>query len=74
MRGNIAEAQKVFGTAAQVAQGVRLGDLLRSAEQEFSQPVGDTARSQQLPAPPAAKTDSQSKPGAKAGAKPPAKK
>ena len=41
-------------------------------EAEFAQPpAGDTARGQALPAPAPAKTDTLSKPGAKAGTKQP---
>ncbi|HVX30876.1 MAG TPA: hypothetical protein VHA53_10380, partial [Nitrolancea sp.] len=58
--------------AKQIAQVVRLDDLLRPAEAEFAQPpAGDTARGQALPAPAPAKTDTLSKPGAKAGTKQP---
>jgi hypothetical protein len=74
-QGNLAEATKFFQTARSIAHVVRLDDLLRPAEAEFSQPpVGDTSRSQLLPgtgapAPAPAKTDSLSKPGAKAATK-----
>ncbi|HXT18382.1 MAG TPA: DUF2723 domain-containing protein [Gemmatimonadaceae bacterium] len=72
-QGKLQEAQNVFGMSKHIATVVRLDDLLRPAEAEFSLPVGDTTRSQQLPAPAAppaaAKTDSLSKPGAKAGTK-----
>jgi len=71
-QGKPQEATSVFNTAKRIAQVVRLQDLLAAAETEFSQPVGgDTSRAQQLPgaqpaAPAPAKTDSLSKPGAKA--------
>jgi hypothetical protein len=71
-QGRTAEAIKIFNTARQIAQVVRLDDLLRPAEAEFAQPpAGDTTRGQTLPTPPPAKTDTQSKPGAKAGTKQP---
>jgi hypothetical protein len=63
-QGKLDEARSVFNTSKDLAKVVRLDDLLRPAEAEFNQPVGDTGRSQLLPAP--AKTDSTSKPGAKA--------
>jgi hypothetical protein len=68
MQGNQAKALEVFNEAKRVAKVVRLEDILRPAEAEFNVGVGDTAKSQVLPsvvAPPAAKTDSASKPGAK---------
>src|SRR5215831_6998566 len=62
-RGDLARARKVFDRSKQVAQVVRLDDLVRGAEVEFAAPVGDTARGTPLgqptppaPAPPAAKT------------------
>jgi hypothetical protein len=71
-QGKTAEAQAVFNTSKRVATAVRLEELVRGAEAEFQQPVGDTARAAPLPAavapPPAAATDSTNKPGAK-GAK-----
>jgi len=67
-QGRLPEAQKVFGTARRIATTVRLDELIRGADAEFQQPVGDTAAGAQLPAPvappPAAKTDTGSKPGA----------
>lgn len=73
-QGKPQEAMDVFNTSRRIATVVRLEDLLRSAEAEFSQPAGDTGRSQQLPAsgaptPAPAKTDTLSKPGAKSAAK-----
>ena len=70
-RGKIAEAQKVFNQAKQVAKAVRLDDLVRGAEAEFAQPVGDTAAAQLLPKPPAAAQTSPAPPGGKAPAAPP---
>jgi hypothetical protein len=68
-QGRLQDAQKVFGTARRIATTVRLDELIRGADAEFQQPVGDTAAGAQLPAPvgppPAAKTDTTSKPGAK---------
>ena len=69
-QGKQAEATDIFNLSKRIATAVRLEDLLRGAEAEFQQaPVGDTARGAPLPAPagppPAAKTDSLSKPGAK---------
>ena len=76
-QGKTGEATKLFQTAKQIAHVVRLDDLLRPAEAEFAQPpVGDTGRSQVLPnpgTPPAAPTDTLSKPGAKAAPKGPTK-
>jgi hypothetical protein len=82
-QGRAAEANRVFTTAEQVARAVRLDDLLRGAEAEFRQPVGDTGAATPLPsaipaapanAPPANR-DSAGKPAAKpAVKKPPAKK
>ena len=71
-QGKQAEATKIFDTAKQLAKVVRLDDLLRPAEAEFSQPAGDSARGQQLPAtrvpspaPAPAKADSTARRGAK---------
>jgi hypothetical protein len=68
-QGKTAEAQAVFNMSKRVASAVRLDELVRGAEAEFQQPVGDTARAAPLPAavaPPApAKTDSTNKPGAR---------
>jgi hypothetical protein len=68
-QGKTAEAQAVFNMSKRVASTVRLDELVRGAEAEFQQPVGDTARAAPLPAavaPPApAKTDSTNTPGAK---------
>jgi hypothetical protein len=78
-QGNTAEATKFFDAAKNIAHVVRLDELLRPAEAEFSQPLtGDTARGQALPnpgapAPAPAKTDSTSKPGAKGPVKGPVK-
>jgi len=52
-RGQTAEAQKIFQTAKQIAETVRLGDLVRDAEASFNSPLippGDTAQARQLPA------------------------
>lgn len=68
-RGRVAEAQKVFNQAKQVAITVRLGDLVRGAESEFARPVGDTAAAQLLPGAPAPATPA--KPSEKTTAAPP---
>jgi hypothetical protein len=72
-QGRLTEAQAVFNTSKRVASAVRLDELVRGAEAEFQQPVGDTARAAPLPAaiapPPAVPTDSTNKPGAKAAKK-----
>jgi hypothetical protein len=66
-QGKMAEAKSVFDLSKQIATTVRLDDLIRAAEAEFNQvpSTGDTATALPLPAP-APKTDSLSKPGAKA--------
>ena len=66
-QGKPAEAADIFNLSKRIATAVRLEDLLRGAEAEFQQaPVGDTARAAPLPGPPpAAKTDTLGKPGAK---------
>jgi hypothetical protein len=68
-QGKLQEATNVFNTSKTIARVVRLEDLVKPAEAEFNQPVGDTARAQQLPAPTPpptpAKTDSTNTPGAK---------
>jgi hypothetical protein len=72
-KGNLSAAQTVFNTSKRVASAVRLDELVRGAETEFQQPVGDTSRGSALPAaltpPPAAATDSTNKPAAKAAPK-----
>src|SRR5512143_116531 len=72
-QGRIPEAQAVFNTSKRVATAVRLDELVRGAEAEFQQPVGDTARGAPLASPvsppPAAPTDSTRKPGAKGATK-----
>jgi hypothetical protein len=72
-QGRLTEAQAVFNMSKRVASTVRLDELVRGAEAEFQQPVGDTARAAPLPAaiapPPAVPTDSTNKPGAKAATK-----
>jgi hypothetical protein len=70
-QGRNSEAMKFFNTARQIAHVVNLDDLLRPAEAEFAQPLtGDTAGqalpNSSVPTPAPAKTDTQSKPGAKA--------
>jgi hypothetical protein len=72
-QGKTPEAKNVFDLARRIATTVRLDDLIRAAEAEFNQvpTTGDTARA--LPLPPA-KTDSASKPGAKAPPSTPKKK
>jgi hypothetical protein len=67
-RGDPARARKVFERSKQVAQVVRLDDLVRGAEVEFAAPVGDTTQSKLLgapPAPPAAKTNTPPAPKGK---------
>jgi hypothetical protein len=68
-RGDLARARQVFERSKQVAQVVRLDDLVRGAEVEFAAPVGDTARSAPLgrpaPAPPPAKSITPAAPKAK---------
>jgi Protein O-mannosyl-transferase TMEM260-like len=71
-RGRVPEARTVFNQAKKVAQTVRLDDLVRGAEAEFSQPVGDTAPAQLLPTPPAAAPTSPRPPGGSAPKTPPA--
>jgi hypothetical protein len=72
-QGKLTQAQAVFNTSKRVASAVRLDELVRGAEAEFQQPVGDTARAAQMPAvigpPPAVPTDSTNKPGAKGATK-----
>ena len=72
-QGRTADAKNVFDLARQIATTVRLDDLVRAAEAEFNQvpSAGDTARAlplgpQSEKEAPKAKTDSLSKPGAKA--------
>ncbi|HEY9228498.1 MAG TPA: hypothetical protein VIP11_17725, partial [Gemmatimonadaceae bacterium] len=56
MRNRLTEAKNVFNTAKDIAQAVRLGDLVRGAEAEFNAPPADVAPSTQIPVkPPAAK-------------------
>jgi hypothetical protein len=68
-RGDLTRARKVFDRSKQVAQVVRLDDLVRGAEVEFAAPVGDTARGtplgQPAPAPPPAKSNTPAAPKAK---------
>jgi hypothetical protein len=70
-RGRISDAQKVFQSAKQVAQVVRLDGLISGAEAEFATPVGDTAANRQIPitpptpAAPAAKTTEPATPKGK---------
>jgi hypothetical protein len=56
-QGRSAEAQSVFNLARQIAQTVRLSDLLRDAEAAFRQPLipltGDTGAAAPLPVAPA---------------------
>jgi hypothetical protein len=72
-QGKLTQAQAVFNTSKRVASAVRLDELVRGAETEFQQTVGDTARPAQMPAvigpPPAVPTDSTNKPGAKTAPK-----
>jgi hypothetical protein len=55
-QGRTQEAQQVFDLSRQVAQAVRLTDLLRDAEASFRQPIlppaGDTSHATQLPVTP----------------------
>jgi hypothetical protein len=48
MQGKTGQANAVFNSARQVAQAVRLEDLLRGAEAEFNQ-MTDTGAATQLP-------------------------
>jgi len=48
-RSDGARAQEVFNTAKDIAKAVRLEELVRPAETEFQQILGDTARSATLP-------------------------
>jgi hypothetical protein len=79
MQGRMAQAKNVFNTSRDVAQTVRLEDLLRGAEAEFNQPT-DTGAATPLPgAIPGAPSHDSGKPAPKTGAnkpaaKPPAKK
>jgi len=72
-QGKLTEAQSVFNTSKRVATAVRLDELVRGAETEFQQPVGDTARGAALPSavapPPAAPTDSANRPKPKGATK-----
>jgi hypothetical protein len=67
-QGRTADAQKVFSLGRQVAQAVRLTDLLRDAEAAFREPVipiaGDTSRATTVPVapPPAAPKSEQAAP------------
>ncbi|HEY7393601.1 MAG TPA: DUF2723 domain-containing protein, partial [Gemmatimonadaceae bacterium] len=69
MRGRMADAQRVFNTAKQVAQTVRLDELVRGAEAEFNTPVGDASSPTQMkiapPSPPAAKATEPATPNGK---------
>ena len=51
-RGNGQKAREVFNTAKQIAQAVRLEELVRAADAEFQQILGDSARGTPLPTPP----------------------
>ena len=56
-RGDAARATEVFNTAKGIAKAVRLEELVRPAEAEFQQILGDSAKSAPLPGittPPAA--------------------
>jgi hypothetical protein len=66
-RGRVAEAQRVFQKSKEVAQVVRLDELVRGAEAEFMAPVGDTSRATAIPLapPPAVKTPAPAPPAAK---------
>jgi hypothetical protein len=63
MQGRTAQAKGVFNTSREVAQAVRLEDLLRGAEAEFNQPT-DTGAATPLPGaiPAAPSQDSAAKP------------
>jgi hypothetical protein len=66
IRGRMAEAQSVFQGAKAVAKAVRLDDVLRGADADFSAPVaGDTSRTNQLLVPKATKSDSPATKGKK---------
>src|SRR6185436_4644160 len=47
MRANQQRAMQIFNQAKQVATAVRLEDLVRGQEAQFTQPVGDTSASTQ---------------------------
>jgi hypothetical protein len=51
-RGDAARASDVFNMAKRIAVAVRLEELVRPAEAEFQQILGDSAKSAPLPAPP----------------------
>lgn len=68
-RGRLADAQKVFQSAKQVAHVVRLDELVRGAEAEFNAPTGDTARATQIPIAPQTPAK-KSEPAAPKGTKP----
>jgi hypothetical protein len=69
-RGDATRANVVFNTAKRIAQAVRLEELVRPAEAEFQQILGDSAKSAPLPAPgittppaaPATKSNTPAKP------------
>jgi hypothetical protein len=69
-RGDAARANTVFNTAKRIAQAVRLEELVRPAEAEFQQILGDSAKTAPLPAPgitpppaaPATKSNTPAKP------------
>jgi hypothetical protein len=69
-RGDATRANQVFNTAKRIAQAVRLEELVRPAEAEFQQILGDSAKTTPLPAPgitpppaaPATKSNTPAKP------------
>ena len=73
-RGDAARAAEVFNMAKRIAQAVRLEELVRPAEAEFQQILGDSAKSAPLPGittPPAAPATKSSEPAKpKTGKKP----
>jgi hypothetical protein len=64
----------VFNTAKKIAQAVRLEELVRSADAEFQQILGDSVRSTPLPATTPPPSTAPAAPPAKTGAPPAAKK
>jgi len=68
LQGRTAQAKNVFNMSREVAQAVRLEDLLRGAEAEFNQPT-DTGAATPLPGaiPAAPSQDSAAKPRSGAG-------
>jgi hypothetical protein len=70
--GQNAQALSVFRLSKQVANTVRLGDLVRQADSEFEPPLapGDTARAATIPTPPPAPSAGSAKTATTATAAP----